>query len=39
MDHLRHLVADEVAGVDLKKPKESVEQNMGGRINFGTVRS
>ena len=26
-------------GLDLKKPKESVEQNMGGRINYGTTRS
>ena len=27
------------AGRDLKTPKESVEQNMDGRINCGTVRS
>ncbi len=27
------------AGRDLKTPKESVEQSMGGRINCGTVRS
>ncbi len=27
------------AGHDLKTPKESVEQSMGGRINCGTVRS
>ena len=27
------------AGCDLKKPKESVEQIMGGRINCGTDRS
>ena len=26
-------------GHDLKTPKESVEQIMGGRINCGTVRS
>jgi hypothetical protein len=27
------------SGLDLKTPKESVEQIMGGRINCGTTRS